>query len=1319
MRKSTYSQVTHVSAEVVRQEPRANSVHSLLLRSGYFCPAFYTERYADVSAANIDPLQHYLLYGWLENRQPSNKFDPSFYLSLYKDTPKDSNPLIMFFKDGLLDGRVGNAADLNKADLSRQRSAATNFYHASYFHKLKQWYSAEQWITNALMEAPLNPEFLTLLAEVLRKQAKWWQRIDILTQLTDLEPENPNHYLELAETQEVMKSHTEAAESYRKALVLQPNNANIHYRLGYVLETRGHDERIHLAGSAKHYELAISLDKKLDSTHYGIGAFHQHYGRWSSAIGAFIKTLKKDYGNAKLHYKLAMAYDRTYQWELAEKSYRNAIALDSSDTYWHYRLGFVCERLGNFASAAEAYSYAATARKDHSIYWHYRCAYALEKNGRFEEACKEYIKTLKKDSTASLGRKILEQNPAVGQKGTHSSPNNVQSYKASFEKNKIKSSAAISLEIDGSDANTWWKVALSHISDQNYVEAITHVRQAIARNDAHVPAWHYVLGCLLVKGGRLEEACEAFRNIRIIQAPYGAPENPLQDDKAFNKSALYTEYFEREPLDQEMVLLESFHGASISCNPYAIFTKMLESDKFANFTYVWVINNKDKIPKYLKRLKNVIFISRESESYLYYLAKAKYLINNNTFPPYFIRKLGQKYLNTWHGTPLKTLGKDILTSLFEHKNAARNFLQATDIVVPNDHSERILIDQHDVRPGLNANILKIGYPRVDLTLNPSEDVLQKLKEELGIAKGCKVIFYAPTYRGSSIGKSNLELDEIEAAVELIETNAGPNCIVFFKGHHMFERTIQEKNPRINFLPGDIDTNLFLALTDILVTDYSSVAIDFMPTCKPIIFYAYDYDSYKTERGLYFDLDGFYGEFCTTREGLKKALSDTINESYKLKNRIALSELCPYDHGKSSHQLIDYFFFEKNIKRVSSNTIATRNIVAFAGALIPNGITTSITNLSNALDYDRYSLTLAIDPNSVANYPERVQQMNNLHANVNIVARVGRQNMTIEEKWLNDYYMREHSLPTDEMNEILQRCYLRENIRMFGRANYDCLVNFDGYIRFWALLMAQKPYPNSQKSIAYLHNDMVGEWKKRFPNLESIFNNYDAYDVLLSVSKATSNLNKHNLQHRFSISPEKFDHCDNLIDFDKVLRLSEEEITSPPEMEIFAGTDKIFINVARLSVEKGHEDLVLGFHQAQKKKPGMKLVIIGDGPLKSKLKSLIINLDLSEKVFLLGRKDNPFMYLKKSDCFVFSSKHEGQGLAILEAMILELPVICTNFPCAYDVLESGRLGRIVGMSSEEIGQAMVDFAESGFEFSSFDSVIYQTEAINKFYQVIDQ
>ena len=72
---------------------------------------------------------------------------------------------------------------------------------------------------------------------------------------------------------------------------------------------------------------------------------------------------------------------------------------------------------------------------------------------------------------------------------------------------------------------------------------------------------------------------------------------------------------------------------------------------------MWVANDTTYIPRMVKTYPNVAIIRRNSAGYRRHLATAKYLINNVTFPSYFAARPGQQYLNTWHGTPLKTLGK--------------------------------------------------------------------------------------------------------------------------------------------------------------------------------------------------------------------------------------------------------------------------------------------------------------------------------------------------------------------------------------------------------------------------------------------------------------------------------------------------------------------------------------------------------------------------------------------------------------------------------------------------------------------------------------
>src|SRR5699024_1854512 len=107
---------------------------------------------------------------------------------------------------------------------------------------------------------------------------------------------------------------------------------------------------------------------------------------------------------------------------------------------------------------------------------------------------------------------------------------------------------------------------------------------------------------------------------------------------------------------------------------------------YKDYDYIWSINNNNVIPNKYKKYDNVIFIKRNTDAYYKYLSSAKILINNVTFPSFFTRKLNQKYLNTWHGTTYKKLGYDVKEEKLNFINTARNFLQSTHLILPNNYS---------------------------------------------------------------------------------------------------------------------------------------------------------------------------------------------------------------------------------------------------------------------------------------------------------------------------------------------------------------------------------------------------------------------------------------------------------------------------------------------------------------------------------------------------------------------------------------------------------------------------------------------------------
>jgi len=102
--------------------------------------------------------------------------------------------------------------------------------------------------------------------------------------------------------------------------------------------------------------------------------------------------------------------------------------------------------------------------------------------------------------------------------------------------------------------------------------------------------------------------------------------------------------------------------------------------------------------------------------------------------------------------------------------------------------------------------------------------------------------------------------------------------------------------------------------------------------------------------------------------------------------------------------------------------------------------------------------------------------------------------------------------------------------------------------------------------------------------------------------------------------------------------------------------------------------------------------VGDGPLRQDLEALAGSLGIADRVYFAGLRSNPFPWIKKADAFVFASLYEGQGLALLEALVLDTWVITTEFNVVHEVLEPGQ-GDIVPPEDDALADAMTSFLDA--------------------------
>ena len=214
-----------------------------------------------------------------------------------------------------------------------------------------------------------------------------------------------------------------------------------------------------------------------------------------------------------------------------------------------------------------------------------------------------------------------------------------------------------------------------------------------------------------------------------------------------SESGYHYEYLD-SPIRADRVLIDTFSGTSFQGNMYFMYKYMFQNGY--DYKFVLTTNNVEKLKNDLKGKglydeNRVEIIDRNSEDFYREFYTDKYLLNNVSFPSSFVKKKGQVFIDTWHGTPLKTLGKDVVGDNFYFSNAQRNFLMADYLIAPNEFTKKIFTEGHCLTPFKRDNIVLTGYPRNSVFFD--EKYKKELKEKLNLGDK-RIIVYMPTWRGT-------------------------------------------------------------------------------------------------------------------------------------------------------------------------------------------------------------------------------------------------------------------------------------------------------------------------------------------------------------------------------------------------------------------------------------------------------------------------------------------------------------------------------------------------------------------------------------------
>lgn len=299
------------------------------------------------------------------------------------------------------------------------------------------------------------------------------------------------------------------------------------------------------------------------------------------------------------------------------------------------------------------------------------------------------------------------------------------------------------------------------------------------------------------------------------------------------------------------IVFMSFRGKQYSDNTRAISEKLHELD--STFNIIWVFDNPslkmNHIPAYVTPIK--IF----SLAYYYYLATSKFWVDNNRKNGHVYKSKKQVYILTWHGDrAMKKIGYD----------QPANFSRKVDRILENEICDYIVTgskfseSMYKTAFAYNGKYLAVGSPRNDRLMNPNLTEIKKIKQSLQV-QDSHILLYAPTFRKEydhNHKKQPIEHIDLVQVVNSLEQITKKKWICFIRSHNYVKGLqLEAKDPRIIDYSDYDDMADLLLIADLLITDYSSCATDFILTNKPVILFQADYETYLShEREFYYNIE---------------------------------------------------------------------------------------------------------------------------------------------------------------------------------------------------------------------------------------------------------------------------------------------------------------------------------------------------------------------------------------------------------------------------------------------------------------------------------
>lgn len=376
----------------------------------------------------------------------------------------------------------------------------------------------------------------------------------------------------------------------------------------------------------------------------------------------------------------------------------------------------------------------------------------------------------------------------------------------------------------------------------------------------------------------------------------------------------YLYYALRYRIQDKQIFFEVFNGRKYVDSPKYLYLTLLNDPQYRDYHFIWAFNDRERYAFLAENARTTV-VQSKSKAYYKALASSKYWILNYRFGNKAFKKHSQIFLQCWHGTPLKKLGCDIevdgnqMNTIADIHQQYRFDAKRYDYFLsPSAFASEAFTSAFALKD--KSILLECGYPRNDILKTADEALIKQLKAQLKLPIDKQIILYAPTFREDSHISGFGYTYDLNLDFQRFKERFAAQYIVLFRAHYLVANAFdfaKYGNFVYDFSDYDDINDLYL-ISDLLITDYSSVFFDYADLKRPIIFYMYDYERYKNKlRDFYLDLQELPGEIVETEEALFAAIEHTKQFQYDEKYRKFNRKYNYLDDGKAAERVVKALF----------------------------------------------------------------------------------------------------------------------------------------------------------------------------------------------------------------------------------------------------------------------------------------------------------------------------------------------------------------------------------------------------------------------------